>query len=73
MCLFCGMYFKYVVHQFLYQMVGQEQGWGPCNRKLMFRVYDYTDATRLFGKNFDKVYPKVSLAEGGEEPRRRNR
>ncbi|MGQ0602347.1 MAG: type I restriction-modification enzyme R subunit C-terminal domain-containing protein, partial [Anaerolineales bacterium] len=35
-----------------YQMVGRGTRLNPDTGKLMFRVYDYTDATRLFGDDF---------------------
>ncbi len=35
-----------------YQMVGRGTRLDPATGKLMFRVYDYTDATRLFGQSF---------------------
>lgn len=35
-----------------YQMVGRGTRLHPPTGKLMFRVYDYTDATRLFGEEF---------------------
>jgi type I restriction enzyme R subunit len=35
-----------------YQMVGRGTRLYPPDGKLMFRVYDYTDATRLFGREF---------------------
>jgi type I restriction enzyme R subunit len=35
-----------------YQMVGRGTRIDPATGKLMFRVYDYTNATRLFGADF---------------------
>ncbi len=35
-----------------YQMVGRGTRLDSASGKLMFRVYDYTDATRLFGEEF---------------------
>jgi type I restriction enzyme, R subunit len=35
-----------------YQMVGRGTRLDPGTGKLMFHVYDYTDATRLFGEDF---------------------
>jgi type I restriction enzyme R subunit len=35
-----------------YQMVGRGTRLDPATGKLMFRVYDYTNATRLFGEEF---------------------
>lgn len=45
------VFFKYVKSPItFYQMVGR--GTRLAEDKLMFRVYDYTDATRLFGEEF---------------------
>ena len=45
------VFFKYVKSPIsFYQMVGR--GTRLAEGKLMFRVYDYTDATRLFGEEF---------------------
>jgi type I restriction enzyme R subunit len=47
------MFFKYVRSPIaFYQMVGRGTRLDPPSGKLMFRVYDYTDATRLFGEDF---------------------
>ncbi len=47
------VFFKYVKSPIaFYQMVGRGTRLHPPSGKLMFRVYDYTDATRLFGKEF---------------------
>jgi type I restriction enzyme R subunit len=47
------VFFKYVRSPIaFYQMVGRGTRLHPPSGKLMFRVYDYTDATRLFGKDF---------------------
>jgi type I restriction enzyme R subunit len=44
------VFFKYVKSPIaFYQMVGRGTRLDPATGKLMFRVYDYTDATRLFG------------------------
>jgi len=44
------VFFKYVRSPIaFYQMVGRGTRLYPPDGKLMFRVYDYTDATRLFG------------------------
>ena len=40
----------------LYQMVGRGTRLHPQTNKLMFRVYDYTDATRLFGEDFKTAF-----------------
>ncbi|MBI2987140.1 MAG: hypothetical protein HYY45_10285 [Deltaproteobacteria bacterium] len=47
------VFFKYVRSAIaFYQMVGRGTRLDPATNKLMFRVYDYTDATRLFGEKF---------------------
>lgn len=48
------VFFKYVESPIsFYQMVGRGTRTGePRGSKLMFRVYDYTNATRLFGEDF---------------------
>lgn len=65
------VFFRYVRSPIaFYQMVGRGTRLHPPTGKLMFRVYDYTDATRLFGEAFrTKVTaPKKPLSEdGGEE------
>ena len=47
------VFFRYVKSPIaFYQMVGRGTRLDPTTGKLMFRVYDYTDATRLFGSEF---------------------
>ncbi|MCC6446297.1 MAG: DEAD/DEAH box helicase family protein [Armatimonadetes bacterium] len=47
------VFFKYVRSPIaFYQMVGRGTRLHPPTGKLMFRIYDYTDATRLFGQEF---------------------
>jgi len=47
------VFFKYVRSPIaFYQMLGRGTRLDPPSGKLMFRVYDYTDATRLFGEDF---------------------
>jgi type I restriction enzyme, R subunit len=47
------VFFKYVRSSIAFhQMVGRGTRLHPPSGKLMFRVFDYTDATRLFGKAF---------------------
>ncbi len=47
------VFFKYVRSSIaFYQMVGRGTRLHPPSGKLMFRVFDYTNATRLFGKAF---------------------
>ncbi|MBF6604849.1 MAG: DEAD/DEAH box helicase family protein [Chloroflexi bacterium] len=47
------VFFKYVRSPIaFYQMIGRGTRLDPATGKLMFRVYDYTAATRLFGEAF---------------------
>jgi type I restriction enzyme R subunit len=47
------VFFKYVRSPIaFYQMIGRGTRLDPPSGKLMFRVYDYTAATRLFGEAF---------------------
>ena len=47
------VFFKYVRSPIaFYQMVGRGTRLDAPTNKLMFRVYDYTNATRLFGESF---------------------
>jgi len=47
------VFFKYLKSPIsFYQMVGRGTRIDATTGKLMFRVYDYTDATRLFGEGF---------------------
>jgi type I restriction enzyme R subunit len=47
------VFFKYLKSPIsFYQMVGRGTRIDAPTGKLMFRVYDYTDATRLFGESF---------------------
>jgi type I restriction enzyme R subunit len=47
------VFFKYLNSPIsFYQMVGRGTRIDAPTNKLMFRVYDYTDASRLFGKEF---------------------
>jgi len=47
------VFFKYVRSPIaFYQMLGRGTRLDPPSGKLMFRVYDFTDATRLFGQTF---------------------
>jgi type I restriction enzyme, R subunit len=58
------VFFKYVRSPIaFYQMVGRGTRLDPPTGKLMFRVYDYTDATRLFGEAF------ISTALRAHKPR----
>ncbi len=54
-----------------YQMVGRGTRLDPGTGKLMFHVYDYTDATRLFGEDFFTKptrphMPKPIMVDDGE-------
>lgn len=47
------VFFRYVSSPIsFYQMVGRGTRLDPATGKLMFTVYDYTNATRLFGEEF---------------------
>lgn len=60
------VFFKYLKSPIsFYQMVGRGTRIDAPTGKLMFRVYDYTDATRLFGEGFITKPPSTG---GGEEP-----
>jgi type I restriction enzyme R subunit len=64
------VFFKYVRSPIaFYQMVGRGNRLDPATNKLMFRVYDYTDATRLFGEAFvSKIVTPRKRREGPEPP-----
>jgi type I restriction enzyme R subunit len=52
-CIRNIVFFKYLQSPIsFYQMVGRGTRIDTATNKLMFRVYDYTDATRLFGEDF---------------------
>jgi type I restriction enzyme R subunit len=54
------VFFKYLKSPIsFYQMVGRGTRIDLPTGKLMFRVYDYTDATRLFGEDFTVKPPRV--------------
>lgn len=69
------VFFKYVRSPIaFYQMVGRGTRIYAPDGKLMFRVFDYTDATRLFGKEFvEKHHPPRERKKRGtdEEPTER--
>ncbi len=53
------VFFKYVKSPInFYQMVGRGTRLDPGSGKLMFRVYDYTGATDLFGEDFITEPPR---------------
>jgi len=65
------VFFKYVHSPILfYQMAGRGTRLDPMTGKLMFRVYDYTDATRLFGHAFLTRYeaPPATAPNPGVGP-----
>lgn len=62
------VFFKYVNSPIsFYQMVGRGTRLHAPSNKLMFRVYDYTNASRLFGEEFITSMSGKS-GEGGVEP-----
>ncbi|HEU0113711.1 MAG TPA: type I restriction-modification enzyme R subunit C-terminal domain-containing protein [Thermomicrobiales bacterium] len=68
------VFFKYVGSPIaFYQMVGRGTRIDPATGKLMFRVYDYTNATRLFGERFvarlGRETAEPAATGGGESPR----
>jgi type I restriction enzyme R subunit len=68
------IFFRYIESPIMfYQMVGRGTRTGePRGSKLLFRVYDYTNATRLFGQPFESrakpSSPADEPAEGFESP-----
>lgn len=63
------VFFKYLKSPIsFYQMVGRGTRIDPLTDKLMFRVYDYTDATRLFGEDFITKPPRTGGEGPGPEP-----
>lgn len=63
------VFFKYVRSPILfYQMVGRGTRLDPSTNKLMFRIYDYTDATRLFGHEFKTKYTRKRPGGSGGGP-----
>lgn len=69
------VFFKYVKSAIsFYQMVGRGTRIGePRGSKMMFRIFDYTNATRLFGEDFITVKPSKGKEDpgGGEPPEKR--
>jgi type I restriction enzyme R subunit len=62
------VFFKYVNSPIsFYQMVGRGTRIDPATGKLMFRVYDYTNATRLFGAEFLTKFARRAVREPGPE------
>ena len=63
------VFFKYVRSPIsFYQMIGRGTRLHPPSGKLMFRVFDYTNATRLFGEKFITKPPTSGGGGGGGEP-----
>ena len=69
------VFFRYLKSAItFYQMVGRGTRLDPESNKLMFRVYDYTNCTRLFGKEFlskltkEKSDKKTGGGGGDPEP-----
>ena len=63
------VFFKYVRSPIaFYQMVGRGTRLNPPTGKLMFRVYDFTDATRLFGEDFKTKWQARTGGTGPEPP-----
>ena len=51
------VFFRYVASPIaFYQMVGRGTRLHPATNKLMFRLYDYTNASRLFGQEFKQKF-----------------
>src|SRR5262249_20969524 len=62
------VFFKYLKSPIsFHQMVGRGTRIDLPTDKLMFRVYDYTDATRLFGADFI-TRPRTATADDGPGP-----
>ena len=70
------VFFKYVSSPIaFYQMVGRGTRIHIPTNKLMFKVYDYTNATRLFGEEFKRKFTDPKSGDEikiREEPRERN-
>jgi type I restriction enzyme R subunit len=63
------VFFKYVRSPIsFYQMVGRGTRIHEPTGKLMFTVYDYTDASKLFGEDFITKPPRTGGGGGGTEP-----
>lgn len=64
------VFFKYVRSPIaFYQMIGRGTRLDPASGKLMFRVYDYTDAARLFGEEFQTKFRPPRKDRVPVEPR----
>jgi type I restriction enzyme R subunit len=68
-CIRNIVFFKYLKSPIsFYQMVGRGTRVDAATGKLMFRVYDYTDATRLFGEEFITKPPSQGAGGGFPPP-----
>ena len=68
-CIKNIVFFKYLKSPIsFYQMVGRGTRIDLGTGKLMFRVYDYTDATRLFGEDLISKAPRPKEGGGPKEP-----
>ena len=68
-CIRNIVFFKYIKSPIsFYQMVGRGTRIDAPTGKLMFRVYDYTDATRLFGEDFITKPPRIGGDSGPPIP-----
>ena len=67
-CINNIVFFRYVTSPIsFYQMVGRGTRLHPETNKLMFRVHDYTDATRLFGEDFKTAFSPAQPAAEGDD------
>ncbi|HKI31846.1 MAG TPA: DEAD/DEAH box helicase family protein [Gemmataceae bacterium] len=67
-CVRNVVFFKYLKSPIsFYQMLGRGTRIDLPTGKLMFRVYDYTDATRLFGEDF-LTKPRPASGDDGPPP-----
>ena len=62
------VFFRYLESAILFhQMVGRGTRIDEASGKLMFRLYDYTNMIRLFGRDFVTPPPRPGKGEGGDE------
>lgn len=62
------VFFRYLESAIVFhQMVGRGTRIDEASGKLMFRLYDYTNMIRLFGKEFITPPPRPGVAGGGED------
>lgn len=63
------VFFRYVNSPIAFhQMIGRGTRLHPPSGKMMFRVYDYTNATRLLGEDFSQRLRARTTTGNGEEP-----